>query len=90
MAPWVQAAQDVACRAGVVVLNESDIEAGIQFGQGLLVVAFEEEAACVTKDFGFDQKDVGQVGGDEFHRVFEDAVDAVDTVGSGRVRKPCS
>ncbi len=51
----------------MVVLHEFALEAGgLLEGPG--VEAFEEEAAVVAKDFGFEDDDFGDGGGGSFHQ----------------------
>ena len=63
----VQAAQDVFGGFGVVVLHEFTLEAGgLLEGPG--VEAFEEEAAVVAEDLGFEDDDFGDGGGCRLHQ----------------------
>ena len=62
----MQAAQDALGAAAVVVLHKIDIKAG-GFVEGFLVEALIKEATGVAKHFGFDDEDVWDGGGGDFH-----------------------
>ena len=63
----VEAAQGAAAGAGVVVLDEVEIEAAL-LGPAGAVEDLEEEAALVAVDVGLDEHHAGQGGGREPHR----------------------
>ncbi|MNZ34145.1 hypothetical protein D3C78_515160 [compost metagenome] len=62
----VQAAQDAALRARVIVLDESALDAG-RVREGAGVVAFVKEAALIAEDLGFEDQHVGEVARNDFH-----------------------
>ena len=65
----VQATQDVLRGFGVIILNEFALEArGLLEGFG--VKTFEEEASVVAEDFGFEDEDFWDGGGDYDQLVF--------------------
>ena len=62
----MQASQHAFGATAVVVLHKIDIKAG-SFVKGVLVEAFIEEATGVAKHLGFDDEDVWDGGGGDFH-----------------------
>ena len=62
----VQAAEDVARGAGVVVLDEGAGAAG-RTTEFVFAERLHEEAAGVRMDHGFEDEDVGDGGGDDVH-----------------------
>src|SRR5581483_6473636 len=58
----VQAAENSARRARMIVLHEVDVDAG-RVAESATVVALEEEAARIAEDFRLQQHDFGQRGG---------------------------
>ena len=62
----VEAAEDVAGRAGVVVLDEG-AGAVCHVTEFVFAEGLHEEAAGVGMDRGFEDEDVGDAGGDDNH-----------------------
>ena len=63
----MQSSQNVLRTFRVVVLNEGDVLPDSLI-EGFLVEAFEEKAAVITEDFGFDDQDIGNPGRRDFHQ----------------------
>lgn len=62
----MQTPQHALSAATVIVLHEIDLESG-SLGKRALVVALHEEAACVAKDLGLKDQNIGNGSGMKAH-----------------------
>jgi len=65
----MQPAEHVFGRARVIVLHKIHVTPGV-LDELPAVESFKKEAALVAEHFGFDDEDVGDCGGDNFHLSF--------------------